>query len=93
MASATAQFTATNAAQKAISGDPNSPSSVLVKNSGAVNVFWGYTSAVTTTTGFLLEAGRADTVPLDPGEDLYVITAASSSQLYLARSRALTRIG
>lgn len=92
MASVTAQLVATTAPQKGIAGDLNAPSQAIVKNVGPVDVYWGYTSAVSSTTGFLLQAGLVDTVPLDVGEDLWVITASATAQLYFGRSRALARL-
>lgn len=54
--------------------------SIILKNEGAVTVYLGG-SAVTSSTGFPLEAG--DTLPLDLGNDiiLYGITASGSADV------------
>lgn len=93
MANATGQGTATTSASLAVSGDQNAPSTARLRNTGSVDLYWGYTSGVTSATGDLVKAGEFETVPLDPGDTVYVITASGSTTYSYARARDYTRAG
>jgi hypothetical protein len=91
--SAQGQGTATTAPAKAFDGDVNAPSNGFLKNTDATTtLYWGYASAgLTSTTGFPLGPGASDNIPLDAGENVYVVTAASTATFAYARSRNLQR--
>jgi hypothetical protein len=72
--------------------DNNSPTSILVRNRGAVSVWLG-ASAVTTGTGFELAAGDFQTIMLDPGEVLYATATSGTQRVDAVRYRASQRAG
>jgi hypothetical protein len=73
----TGQVTITNAATL-IKGANTYRHSIVLYNSGAVDCYLGYTSAVLTTTGFILKAGTGITLDRSEG-DIYAITASSTT--------------
>lgn len=93
MASATGQATLSTSASKVCDGDQNAPSVVFLYDDGVVDVWWGYTSAVTSTTGVRLSASKGLGIPLDAGESLWAVAASGTPTVDWARSRAQSRMG
>lgn len=80
-------------AAKVADGSTNAPSYIFLKNPSAIDVYWGYKSTVSTTTGVILVAGASVSIPCDAGDSVYAVSSAGAATVHWARSRSVTRDG
>lgn len=52
---------------------------ITLHNNSLVTIYWGYTNAVTTSTGTPIYAGQADGWSVGPNQDVYVIAGTAGN--------------